>query len=123
MSRPAEEMLYLAMEDFRVDVVVGKGPGATAIPWKSPLHAGWGHHPGWSTAGPVARPLRLHRAAGLLRRHSIGAHPAPLCRAAGSPAGAAGATEIARRSRGTRASPTGCCAGYATTPRSERMAA
>ena len=32
MSRPAEEMLYLAMEDFRVDVVVGKGPGATAIP-------------------------------------------------------------------------------------------
>ncbi len=32
MARPAEEMLYLAMEDFRVDVVVGKGPGATAIP-------------------------------------------------------------------------------------------
>ena len=31
-ARPAEEMLYLAMEDFRVDVVVGKGPGATAIP-------------------------------------------------------------------------------------------
>ena len=27
MSRPAEEMLYVAMEDFRVDVVVGKGPG------------------------------------------------------------------------------------------------
>jgi Holliday junction DNA helicase RuvB len=25
-------MLYLAMEDFRVDIVVGKGPGATAIP-------------------------------------------------------------------------------------------
>ena len=32
LARPAEEMLYLAMEDFRVDVVVGKGPGATAIP-------------------------------------------------------------------------------------------
>ena len=32
MARAAEEMLYLAMEDFRVDVVVGKGPGATAIP-------------------------------------------------------------------------------------------
>src|SRR5512133_2702949 len=32
MARPAEEMLYLAMEDFRVDVVIGKGPGATAIP-------------------------------------------------------------------------------------------
>src|SRR5580698_9913441 len=32
MARPAEEMLYVAMEDFRVDVVVGRGPGATAIP-------------------------------------------------------------------------------------------
>ena len=31
-ARAAEEMLYLAMEDFRVDVVIGKGPGATAIP-------------------------------------------------------------------------------------------
>ncbi|MEB3367636.1 Holliday junction branch migration DNA helicase RuvB [Saccharopolyspora mangrovi] len=32
IARPAEEMLYLAMEDFRVDIVVGKGPGATSIP-------------------------------------------------------------------------------------------
>src|SRR5918997_243365 len=32
VARPAEEMLYLAMEDFRVDVVVGKGPGAQSIP-------------------------------------------------------------------------------------------
>ena len=36
MARPAEEMLYMAMEDFRVDVVVGKGPGATAIPLEIP---------------------------------------------------------------------------------------
>ncbi len=36
MSRPAEEMLYMAMEDFRVDVVIGKGPGATAIPLDIP---------------------------------------------------------------------------------------
>jgi len=36
MSRPAEEMLYLAMEDFRVDVIIGKGPGATAIPLEIP---------------------------------------------------------------------------------------
>jgi Holliday junction DNA helicase RuvB len=32
IARPAEELLYVAMEDFRVDVIVGKGPGATAIP-------------------------------------------------------------------------------------------
>jgi Holliday junction DNA helicase RuvB len=36
LPRPAEELLYLAMEDFRVDVIVGKGPGATAIPLQLP---------------------------------------------------------------------------------------
>ena len=36
MSRPAEELLYMAMEDFRVDVIVGKGVGATAIPLDLP---------------------------------------------------------------------------------------
>jgi Holliday junction DNA helicase RuvB len=36
LSRPAEELLYLAMEDFRVDVIVGKGPGATSIPLQLP---------------------------------------------------------------------------------------
>jgi Holliday junction DNA helicase RuvB len=32
MTRSAEEMLYLAMEDFRIDIMVGKGAGATSIP-------------------------------------------------------------------------------------------
>ncbi len=32
VSRTAEEMLYLAMEDFRVDIMIGKGAGATSIP-------------------------------------------------------------------------------------------
>lgn len=32
MARSAEEMLYLAMEDFKVDIMVGKGAGATSIP-------------------------------------------------------------------------------------------
>jgi Holliday junction DNA helicase RuvB len=36
IARPAAEMLYLAMEDYRVDVMVGKGPGATAIPLDLP---------------------------------------------------------------------------------------
>ena len=36
IARPAEELLYMAMEDFRVDVIVGKGPGATAIPLELP---------------------------------------------------------------------------------------
>lgn len=32
MARTAEEMLYLAMEDFRIDIMVGKGAGATSVP-------------------------------------------------------------------------------------------
>jgi Holliday junction DNA helicase RuvB len=31
MARPTEELLYMAMEDFRVDVMVGKGAGASSI--------------------------------------------------------------------------------------------
>jgi Holliday junction DNA helicase RuvB len=36
LPRAAEELLYIAMEDFRVDVVVGKGPGASSIPLTLP---------------------------------------------------------------------------------------
>ncbi|GAB3701464.1 Holliday junction branch migration DNA helicase RuvB [Corynebacterium nasicanis] len=36
MARPAEELLYMAMEDFRIDIIVGKGPGATSIPLELP---------------------------------------------------------------------------------------
>ena len=36
LPRAAEELLYIAMEDFRVDVMVGKGPGASSIPLSLP---------------------------------------------------------------------------------------
>ncbi|MEP6665977.1 MAG: Holliday junction branch migration DNA helicase RuvB, partial [Nocardioidaceae bacterium] len=55
MSRPAEEMLYMAMEDFRVDVIVGKGPGATAIPLEIPLFTLVG---ATTRAGLLPGPLR-----------------------------------------------------------------
>ncbi|WP_229661728.1 Holliday junction branch migration DNA helicase RuvB [Phycicoccus endophyticus] len=102
MSRSAEEMLYLAMEDFRVDVVVGKGPGATAIPLELPPFTVVG---ATTRAGLLPAPLRdrfgftghldfyettdlvtiLHRSAGLL----------------GVDADEPGITEVAGRSRGT----------------------
>ena len=83
MARPAEELLYMAMEDFRVDVVVGKGPGATAIPLELPPFTLIG---ATTRAGLLPAPLRdrfgftahmdlyepaelervLHRSAGLL---------------------------------------------------------
>lgn len=55
MSRPAEEMLYLAMEDFRVDIIVGKGPGATAIPLQLPRFTLVG---ATTRAGLLPSPLR-----------------------------------------------------------------
>ncbi len=102
MARPAEEMLYMAMEDFRVDVVVGKGPGATAIPLEIPIFTLVG---ATTRAGLLPGPLRdrfgftghmdFYSAAELmlvLERSS---------RLLGVPLTAEGATEIARRSRGT----------------------
>jgi Holliday junction DNA helicase RuvB len=102
MSRPAEEMLYLAMEDFRVDVVVGKGPGATAIPLDIPRFTLVG---ATTRAGLLPGPLRdrfgftaqldFYAADDLetiLRRSAV---------LLGIDLHAAAATEIASRSRGT----------------------
>ncbi|QIK83604.1 Holliday junction branch migration DNA helicase RuvB [Sanguibacter sp. HDW7] len=55
LARPAEELLYMAMEDFRVDVVVGKGPGASAIPLALPPFVAVG---ATTRAGLLPAPLR-----------------------------------------------------------------
>jgi Holliday junction DNA helicase RuvB len=102
MARPAEELLYMAMEDFRVDVVVGKGPGATAIPLELPPFTVVG---ATTRAGLLPGPLRdrfgftahldFYAAAELehvLRRSA---------RLLAVPLEADGGAEIAGRSRGT----------------------
>lgn len=55
LARPAEEMLYIAMEDFRVDVVVGKGVGAMSIPLELPPFTVVG---ATTRAGLLPAPLR-----------------------------------------------------------------
>ena len=102
MARPAEEMLYVAMEDFRVDVMVGKGPGATAIPLDVAPFTLVG---ATTRAGMLPAPLR--------DRFGFTAHldfygPDELERVLVRSAGlldvdlrADGGAEIARRSRGT----------------------
>ena len=55
LARPAEEMLYLAMEDYRVDVVVGKGVGANAIGLELPAFTLIG---ATTRAGLLPSPLR-----------------------------------------------------------------
>ncbi len=102
MSRPAEEMLYVAMEDFRVDVVVGKGPGATAIPLDIPRFTLVG---ATTRAGLLPGPLRdrfgftaqLEFYASKDLEHIV-TRSAQLLGARLDPAGG---TEIATRSRGT----------------------
>src|SRR6516162_5302080 len=102
LARPAEEMLYLAMEDFRVDVVIGKGPGATAIPLDiapftlvgattragllpAPLRDGFGFTAHLDFYEPEELGVIVRRSAGLL----------------GVTLREDGADEIAGRSRGT----------------------
>ncbi|MFI6829583.1 MULTISPECIES: Holliday junction branch migration DNA helicase RuvB [unclassified Kribbella] len=102
MSRPAEELLYMAMEDFRVDVIVGKGPGATAIPLEIPPFTLVG---ATTRAGLLPGPLRdrfgftghleFYEAAEL---EKIVNRSAALLDVDITPEGAA---EIASRSRGT----------------------
>jgi Holliday junction DNA helicase RuvB len=102
MSRPAEEMLYLAMEDFRVDVIVGKGPGATAIPLELPPFTVVG---ATTRAGLLPAPLRDRFGfTGHLDFYSTDELAVILRRSAGLldvEADEAGIAEISKRSRGT----------------------
>lgn len=102
MARAAEEMLYVAMEDFRVDVVVGKGPGATAIPLELPPFTLVG---ATTRAGLLPAPLRDRFGfTGHLDFYSAGELSEVVNRSAdllGIDATSDGADEIAGRSRGT----------------------
>lgn len=55
MAKSAEEMLYLAMEDYRVDIMVGKGVGATSISLELPPFTLVG---ATTRTGLLANPLR-----------------------------------------------------------------
>ena len=102
MSRPAEEMLYMAMEDFRVDIVVGKGAGATAIPLELPPFTLVG---ATTRAGLLPGPLRDRFGfTGHLEFYSVEELELVLRRSAGLldlKVNSAGFSEIAGRSRGT----------------------
>jgi len=102
MARPAEEMLYMAMEDFRVDVIVGKGPGATAIPLEIPAFTLVG---ATTRSGLLPGPLRDRFGfTGQMDFYSPGELVRVLERSArllDVPLTAEGAAEIASRSRGT----------------------
>ena len=119
IARPAEELLYMAMEDFRVDVIVGKGPGATAIPLDLAPFTLVG---ATTRAGLLTGPLRDRFGfTGHMDFYDAGrarAGAGPLGRAARRrPAPGRRGRDRRPVARARRASPTGCCAGCATTPR------
>ena len=102
LSRTVEEILYPAMEDFQIDIVVGKGPAASSIRLSLPRFTLVG---ATTRTGMITGPLRDRF--GLVARleyydddelHSIVERAA---RILDVPVSADGAHQIARRSRGT----------------------
>ena len=102
LSRAVEEILYPAMEDFQLDIVVGKGPAASSIRLTLPRFTLVG---ATTRTGLITGPLRDRF--GLVARldyYDAGELRAIVRRAAGILGvriDDGGAAEIARRSRGT----------------------
>ena len=102
LPRPVEEVLYPAMEDFRIDIVLGKGPAARSIPLElapftlvgATTRTGLITGPLRDRFGLVAR-LDFYTAEDLV---AIVERTAAILEV---PADTAGAMEIARRARGT----------------------
>ena len=102
LPRPVEEVLYPAMEDFQLDIVIGKGPSARTIRLDVPRFTLVG---ATTRTGLITGPLRDRF--GFVARldyYEAAELTAILGRAAGIlgvELDADGAAEIARRSRGT----------------------
>ncbi len=124
LDAKVEEILYPALEDYSLDLMIGSGPGARSmkVPLK-PFTLVGGHHPGRPAHRSPAWPLRhrspprlLHRGGPRGHRHPLGAHPRRPHRRRRAPArspAAAGAPP---------ASPTDSSAACETSPRCEPTA-
>ena len=102
LNRVVEEILYPAMEDFAIDIIVGKGPSANSIRLDLPKFTLVG---GTTRAGQLSAPLRDRFGVSLrLELYTPEELAAIVTRSAtilGMPIEPEGAMEIASRSRGT----------------------
>ena len=102
LNRSVEEILYPAMEDFAIDIIIGKGPSANSIRLDLPHFTLIG---ATTRAGSLSAPLRDRFGVTLrLELYSPEELREIVVRSAGIlavPIEDSGAMEIARRSRGT----------------------
>ncbi len=102
LGRAVEEVLYPAMEDFALDIVIGKGPSARSIRLKLPRFTVVG---ATTRLALVTAPLRARFGAVYrLDYYDLKAMQAIVRRAAGMfkvPAEEDGISEVGRRARGT----------------------
>ena len=102
LNRVVEEILYPAMEDFAIDIIVGKGPSANSIRLDLPKFTLVG---ATTRAGQLSAPLRDRFGVSLrLELYTPEELAAIVTRSAtilGMPIEPEGAMEIAARSRGT----------------------
>ncbi|HEX7420415.1 MAG TPA: Holliday junction branch migration DNA helicase RuvB [Thermoanaerobaculia bacterium] len=102
LPAPVEEVLYSAMEDFFIDVVIGQGPSARTLKVEIPRFTLIG---ATTRAGLLTAPLRARF--GIVHRldfYDVGSLEVIVNRSAailGIPIDPGGTKEIARRSRGT----------------------
>ena len=102
LNRSVEEILYPAMEDYAIDIIIGKGPSANSIRLDLPRFTLIG---ATTRAGQLSAPLR-DRFGVLLRLElyspeELGKIVTRSAGILGVPIEADGAAEIARRARGT----------------------
>lgn len=75
LSRQVEEVLYPAMEDHAIDIIIGKGPSARSIRLDLPrVYAGGRHHAGRTPVRTAAGPLRHDSSPGTVYRGESGRH-------------------------------------------------
>lgn len=102
LNRAVEEILYPAMEDFALDIIIGKGPGARSVRVDLAQFTLVG---ATTRAGLLASPLRdrfgIVARLEFYREEELGEIVLRAARILDIPIEVAGAREIARRARGT----------------------
>ena len=102
MSPAVEEILYPAMEDFRLDIIIGSGPAAQTVKIDLPRFTLIG---ATTRAGMLSNPLRerfgMHFRMQFYTPDELAQIVTQASRKLEKPAQAEASTEIARRSRGT----------------------